>query len=60
MSYNSTKHSSIGMTPAQASKKANERKVYAKLYEKELWKKRKGPKFKVGDQVRNNRQEEEF
>ena len=52
VSYNSTKHSSIGMTPAQASKKANERKVYAKLYEKELWKKRKGPKFKVGDQVR--------
>ena len=52
VSYNRTKHSSIGMTPAQASRKNNERKVYAKLYEKELWKKRKGPKFKVGDKVR--------
>ena len=50
--YNRTKHSSIGMTPAQASRKPNERKVYAKLYEKELWKKRKAPKFKVGDKVR--------
>ena len=52
MSYNNTKHSSIGMTPAQASKKDNERKVYAKLYEDELWRKRKFPKFKVGDEVR--------
>ena len=51
-SYNNTKHSSIGMTPVQASKKDNERKVYAKLYEDELWRKRKFPKFKVGDQVR--------
>ena len=49
---NNTKHSSIGMTPVQASKKMNERKVYAKLYEDELWKKNKSPKFKVGDKVR--------
>ena len=52
VSYNNTKHSSIGMTPVQASKKDNERRVYAKLYEDELWRKRKFPKFKVGDQVR--------
>ena len=52
MSYNNTKHSSIGMTPVQASKKSNEKKVYAKLYEDELWRKRKLPKFKVGDKVR--------
>ena len=50
--YNNTKHSSIGMTPVQASKKLNERKVYAKLYEDELWKKNKLAKFKVGDKVR--------
>ena len=51
-SYNNKKHSSIGMTPVQASKKENERKVYANLYEDELWRKRKFPKFKVGDKVR--------
>ena len=50
--YNNTKHSSIGMTPVQASKKSNEKKVYANLYENELWRKRKLPKFKVGDKVR--------
>ena len=50
--YNNTKHGSIGMTPVQASKKLNERKVYAKLYENELWRKNKPPKFKVGDKVR--------
>ena len=52
VSYNHTKHSSIGMTPVQASRPKNERKVFAKLYEKELWRKRKLPKFKVGDKVR--------
>ena len=50
--YNVTKHSSIGMTPVQASKKLNERKVYAKLYEDELFRKRRLPKFEVGDKVR--------
>ena len=50
--YNNTKHGSIGMTPVQASKKVNERKVYAKLYEDELWKRNKSPKFRVGDKVR--------
>ena len=50
--YNYTKHSSIGMSPTQASLKKNERKVYAKLYEDELWRRRKLPKFKVGDKVR--------
>ena len=50
--YNHTKHSNTGMTPAQASLKKNERKVYAKLYEDELWRKRKPAKFEVGDKVR--------
>ena len=50
--YNNTKHGSIGMTPVQASKKLNERKVYAELYEDELWKRNKPAKFKVGDKVR--------
>ena len=50
--YNNTKHSSIGMTPVQASKKSNERKVYANLYESELFRKRNWPKFETGDKVR--------
>ena len=50
--YNNTKHSSIGMTPVQASQKLNERKVYAELYEDELWKSNRPPKFEVGDKVR--------
>ena len=50
--YNNTKHSSIGMTPVEASKKSNERKVYANLYEDKLWKRNKPPKFAINDKVR--------
>ena len=39
------------MTPTEASKKVNERKVYANLYPYELLKK-SFAKFKVGDKVR--------
>ena len=58
--YNNAKHSSIGMTPVEASKKENERKVYAKLYGKELLKKRKPPKFKKGDRVRISKWKAKF
>ena len=49
--YNNTKHSSIKMTPIEASKKKNEGTVYFNLYGdmKPLSTK---PKFKVGDKVR--------
>ena len=49
--YNHTKHSSIKMTPIEASKKKNEDLVYYNLYgDMEVVKKK--PKFKVGDKVR--------
>ena len=49
--YNNTKHSSIKMTPVEASKKKNENTVYFNLYGdlKQLSSK---SKFKVGDKVR--------
>ena len=49
--YNNTKHSSIKMAPAEASKKKNQNAVYFNLYGnmEQLSSK---PKFKVGDKVR--------
>lgn len=49
--YNNTKHSSIGMTPINGSKKTNEDKVYMKLYPNIVRKPNKH-KYKVGDNVR--------
>ena len=49
--YNNTKHSSIKMTPTEASKKNNEGTVYFNLYgEKDQLSTK--PKFRVGDEVR--------
>ena len=49
--YNNTKHSSINMTPIEASKKKNEGIVYFNLYgDMEISKQK--PKFEVGDKVR--------
>ena len=50
--YNYKKHRSIGMTPAEASKKKNEKKVFGNLYGKFSIPKKKKPKFAVGDKVR--------
>ena len=47
--YNNTIHSSTKMTPIQASKKSNERKVYSNLKDKRQIRK---PKFKIGQLVR--------
>ena len=47
--YNNTIHSSIKMTPNQASKKSNERKVYSNLKDKREIQK---PKYKLGQLVR--------
>ena len=49
--YNNTKHSSIKMTPVEASMKKNEGLVYHNLYGDSQITKRK-PKFKVGNKVR--------
>ena len=48
---NNTKHSSIKMTPVEASKKKNESTVYFNLYGnmEQLSSK---PRFKIGDKVR--------
>ena len=48
--YNNTKHSSIKMTPAEASKKKNQETVYFNLYGnlKPLATK---PKYKIGDKL---------
>ena len=50
--YNNTKHSSIKMTPIEASKKENEEKVFANLYGDLIYLKPKNPKFSIGDKVR--------
>ena len=49
--YNNTKHSSIKMTPVEASKKKNENAVYYNLYG-DMEQLSSKPKFKVGDKVR--------
>ena len=50
--YNNTYHSSIKMTPTEASKKENEKKVFANLYGDLIYLKPKNPKFSIGDKVR--------
>ena len=54
--YNNSKHSSIKMTPIEASKKKNESAVYFNLYGdmKQLSPK---PRFKIGDKVRISKYE---
>ena len=50
--YNNTKNSSIKMTPTEASKKENEKKVFTNLYGELIYLKPKKPKFSIGDKVR--------
>ena len=49
--YNNTKHSSIKMTPVEASEKKNEGLVYFNLYG-DMETLNHKPKFKIGDKVR--------
>ena len=49
---NNTKHSSIKMTPVEASKDKNELTVWRNLYPDRLEAARINPKFSVGDKVR--------
>ena len=50
--YSYTYHSSIEMTPTEASLKENENKVFANLYDDLIYLKPKKPKFSIGDKVR--------
>ena len=61
--YNNTFHSSIKMTPVEASKKDNERLVYYNLYNnrrREVLKRNNKVKFKVNDRVRISRFKKTF
>ena len=57
--YNNVRHSSIKMTPAKASMKANERIVWLNLYGG-LHPTRVKPKFSVGDSVRITKKKKTF
>ena len=50
--YNNARHSSIKMTPVEASKKKNENKVRNNLYGDLIYLKPGKPKFAIGDRVR--------
>ena len=50
--YNNARHSSIKMTPVEASKKKNESKVWSQLYGDSIYLKPGKPKFSIGDRVR--------
>ena len=58
--YNNTRHSSIKMTPVQASKKENELKVWRNLYAEHLEIHDINPKFSVGDKVRISKKKKTF
>ena len=57
--YNNTRHSSIKMTPNEASKKKNEGIVYFNLYG-DMKHSISKPKFKVGDKVKISKYKERF
>ena len=58
--YNNTRHSSIKMTPVEASKKKNELTVWRNLYPNRLNIIDINPKFSIGDKVRISKKKELF
>ena len=58
--YNNTKHSSIKMTPVEASMKKNELAVWRNLYPDRLKPVKVTPKFSVGDKVRISKKKKTF
>ena len=58
--YNNTRHSSIKMTPVEASKKKNEVEVWRNLYPDRLKKIDINPKFSIGDKVRISKKKKTF
>ena len=57
---NNTRHSSIKMTPVEASKKKNELTVWRNLYPDRLKKIDINPKFSIGDKVRISKKKKTF
>ena len=58
--YNNTRHSSIKMTPVEASKKKNELTVWRNLYPDRLKIIDINPKFSIGDKVRISKKKKTF
>ena len=58
--YNDTRHSSIKMTPVEASKKKNELTVWRTLYPDHLERRDINPEFSVGDKVRISKKKKTF
>ena len=58
--YNNTRHSSIKMTPVEASKKKNELTVWRNLYPEHLEIRDIKPKFSIGDKVRISKKKKTF
>ena len=58
--YNNTRHSSIKMTPVEASKKKNELTVWRTLYPDHLEIRNIKPEFSVGDKVRISKNKKTF
>ena len=58
--YNNTRHSSIKMTPVEASKKKNELTVWRNLYPNRLNIIDIKPKFSIGDKVRISKKKKTF
>ena len=58
--YNNTRHSSVKMTPVNASKKENELRVWRNLYPDHLEKDDIKPEFSVGDEVRISKKKKTF
>ena len=53
--YNNARHSSMKITPVEASKKKNEKIVYTNLYGDLIYLKPCKPKFAIGDRVRTSK-----
>ena len=58
--YNNTRHSSIKMTPVEASQKKNELGVWRTLYPDHLERRDINPEFSVGDKVRISKKKKTF
>ena len=58
--YNNTRHSSIKMTPLEASKKKNELRVWRNLYPEHLEIRDIKPNFSIGDKVRISKKKKTF
>ena len=58
--YNNTRHSSIKMTPVEASKKKNELTVWRNLYPEHLERRDIKPNFSIGDKVRITKKKKTF